>query len=69
MAYEDYCLRMESLQHYIRQENTGCAKELAEQLGISQRTLFHDLEVLRAKGIEIQYDKHKRTYHFVKKNR
>ena len=63
MAYENYCRKMESLKYKIKQENTGTAKELAEKLGISRRTLFNYLEKLRDEGSVIKFDKNRRSYY------
>ncbi|GHT21775.1 hypothetical protein FACS189430_02420 [Bacteroidia bacterium] len=64
MAYEDYCLKLESLKKYIGQEKTGSAKKLAEKLGVTRRTVFNYLEFLRIQGMKIRYSKEKDTYYF-----
>ncbi|MDR2909946.1 MAG: HTH domain-containing protein [Bacteroidales bacterium] len=66
MAYEDYFMKIESLQCYIRTGHTGSAYELAKKLNVSRRTLFNYLEILRDKGSEIKFCKIQKTYYFVK---
>jgi len=67
MAYEEYCRKMESLQHYIKRECTGNANEFAEKIGVSRRTLFNYLETLRIDGEEIEYCRFRKTYFFISK--
>ena len=64
MAYEEYCRKMQSLQHYIKMECTGCSDEFADKLGVSRRTLFNYLETLRLDGIEIKFCRYRKTYYF-----
>ena len=64
MAYEEYCRRMERLQHYIKRECTGDADELAEKLGVSRRTLFNYLETLRIDRMAIKFSRYRKTYYY-----
>jgi predicted DNA-binding transcriptional regulator YafY len=45
------------LDHLIRSESTGCAHELAEKLGVSQRTVYSYLRQLRELGAPIKWQK------------
>ena len=64
MAYDEYCRRMESLQHYIKRECTGNVDEFAGKLGVSRRTLFNYLEELRDKGNVIKFCHYRKTYYY-----
>ena len=64
MAYDDYCNKMRSLKYYIERENTGSADELADKLGVSRRTVFYYLDILRDEGYTIQYSRYRKTYYY-----
>ena len=64
MAYEDYRRRMERLQEYIRRECTGDVDELSGKLGVSRRTLFYYIEILRDTGLVIKFSRSRNTYYY-----
>ena len=64
MAYSEYCRKMERMQHCIKLEHTGCADELADKLGISRRTFFNYLEILRDEGKVIKFSRNRKTYYY-----
>ena len=64
MSYNSYRIRMERLQDLIKRECTGNIDELSHKLGISRRTLLHDISTLRDDGLLIKYSKHRETYYY-----
>lgn len=63
---KSYLVTLDSL---LQQESTGTANELAKKLGVSERTLQNQLQQLREMGIEIVYDKYRKTYKYAQKGR
>lgn len=59
--------KLEYLKYLIEKKNTGCAKELATKLGISRRTLFNYLDVIKDQGNNIKYCRYRKTYYFENK--
>ena len=45
---------------------TGNSHDLAKRLGVSRSTVFEILETMRIMGAEIEYNKHRRSYFYVK---
>ena len=64
MAYKDYRRRIERLQEYIKRECTGDVEELSDKLGVSRRTLFYYIEILRDTGLVIKFDRYRNTYYY-----
>lgn len=56
--------RLERLHLCLKAEQTGTAKEIAQLLGISQRTLRYDLGILKDWGAELCYDRKRKTYRY-----
>ncbi len=63
-SYEKFLEKQESMKRLIRQENTGPASELAQKLGISRRTLFNYLRLLKNGDCQIKYCRCRKTYYF-----
>ena len=64
MAYEDYRIKMDELRSYIKRERTGDVDTFAKKLGISRRTLFNYLGVLRDEGLTVKFCRIRKTYHY-----
>jgi predicted DNA-binding transcriptional regulator YafY len=62
MSYFEFIDRMKRLDSFIRSEITGTAEELSTKLGVCRRTVFEYLDILKSKGAEIEFRKHKRSY-------
>lgn len=56
--------RLERLHHLIRRKATGRPEELAEKLGVSRRTVFKLLEVLKELGAPVEYCGHRQSYYY-----
>lgn len=50
--------------HTLLQSNGGSTKWLAEELGVSRRTIFRDLSLIRDSGLAIKYDKERSCHYF-----
>ncbi|MEQ1745360.1 MAG: hypothetical protein ABMA02_08040 [Saprospiraceae bacterium] len=55
--------RIERLDQLIRQRRTGPARQIAEQLGIRERTFFELLECMRDMGADIRWCSQRRSYY------
>ena len=64
MSYGDYRDRIERLKNLINRECTGSPEMLANTLGVSRRTLFKDLDMLRDDGLKITYNRYRETYFY-----
>ena len=64
MTYDEFRRRIENMQAQIKREGTGDPNEFANELGISRRTLFYDLERLRDEGAIIKFSRSRKTYYF-----
>lgn len=56
--------RIERVDQMIRMRATGPPEKLAEQLGISRRTLFNILDFMKNQGAEIGYSQEKKSYYY-----
>ena len=68
MSFEEQTLRIETLIWLINCNNTGTAQVLAKRLGVSRRTIFHDLDFLKGKGYTITYSHTADSYLFDEKH-
>lgn len=67
MSFEEQTARLERLICLINYSYTGKAEKIARKLGVSRRTIFNDLEFLKAKGYAIVYSHIARSYVLEKK--
>lgn len=56
--------RLEKLDRLIRNKQTGSPEQLAEQLGISERSLFRYLSVMKARGAAIFFSRNIKSYYY-----
>ncbi|HKR03115.1 MAG TPA: DNA-binding protein [Bacteroidia bacterium] len=66
MSYFEFIDRVKRTDYYIRSEATGNAVEFATKLGVSRRSVFDYLNVIKAKGAEICFDKRRKTFYYKK---
>lgn len=66
MSYTDFLTKLDSLQYLIENENTGTAEELAKKMKLSRRSLFYYFDVLKDRGFNIKFCRHRKTYFFDK---
>lgn len=60
----DQILLIERIDGLIRRKQTGNAQELAERLGISERTVFRLIRRLRDMGLPVKYSLSRQTYFY-----
>jgi predicted DNA-binding transcriptional regulator YafY len=58
----DQMLLLERIDGLIRRKQTGTPKELADKLGIAERTLFRMISQMRDLGYPIRYSQRRHTY-------
>lgn len=61
-----YLKRIEQIDQLIRLKATGRPEQLAEKVGIKERTIYEYIQMMRAMGAEIAYCRHAQTYYYLK---
>ncbi|GAB4334053.1 MAG: hypothetical protein OHK0038_10670 [Flammeovirgaceae bacterium] len=61
---EDLQANLTNLDFLIRQKSTGDLEELAQKLGVSQRSVSSYLEIMRDYEADIKWDRYRRTYYY-----
>ena len=59
-----YIRRLQKLHLHIKGGNTGSPKVLANQFGISERSLYCLLDILRDMNAKIYYSRKRKTYYY-----
>lgn len=59
--YLDLLLRLDQ---FIRQKRTGSPSEFARKMGISERSLYEYLRVLKDLGAPIKFSRQDRSYYY-----
>ena len=67
MSIEQQAVRIERLIRLINYSDTGSAVQLAKKMGVSRRTIFNDLELMKGKGYQIVFCRLVNSYLFEKK--
>ncbi len=62
----DFVSRIDDM---IYRKATGTPAELAEKLGVSERSLYRFIRKMKCLNLPIAYDKHKRTYYYTQAGR
>lgn len=65
MKFIEQIERIKKLNKLIDNECTGCPNELANKLGIKRSTLYEAIEYLKSIGLEISYNRKRRTFYYV----
>jgi len=58
--------RLQRLLDLLRKEFKGDALRIARKIGVSRRTVMHDLRVLRSWGYEIQWSAHRHAFEIIR---
>jgi predicted DNA-binding transcriptional regulator YafY len=66
MSNANSIYRLEYLADLIRRKATGSPRELAEKVGVSERTIYDLINTLKELEGPISYDADRRTYYFRK---
>ena len=59
--------KLEQLDQILRQNKTGPAPKIADKMGVCERTVHNLLDILRAFGAKISYNKHRESYSYKNK--
>ncbi len=59
---QTFLQRLKDIDQYIQLEVTGSPAELGEKIGVSERTVYDYLRLMRQYGARIKYFKERRTY-------
>jgi predicted DNA-binding transcriptional regulator YafY len=59
-----YFNRLEQLDSLIRRKGTGTPAALSKRLGVSKRTIFGYIDLLRSLGAPISYSKSRESYYY-----
>ena len=59
-----YLDRIQVIDRLIQIKGTGTPRQLAGRLGISERTLYETLSMMKEKGAPIQYCKTRQSYYY-----
>ena len=62
MSLLDKLQLLERIHGYIARKGTGSPSTFARKIGISERSLYRILAELKGNGIDIQYDRDRKTY-------
>jgi predicted DNA-binding transcriptional regulator YafY len=54
------------LDQFIRQKGTGSPPEFAQKMGVSERSLYEYLKVLKDLGAPIRFSRQERSYYYEK---
>ena len=57
---------IKTFNHLINEGRTGKPNSFAKELGISERSLYRIINSYKLQGIEIKYNKRKKTYYIAK---
>ena len=68
MKFFDRIEKLQRMDDLIRHKATGPPSSFARKLRISERTLYNYLEVFRAAGCTLHYNKFKETYEYLAEN-
>lgn len=61
---EKYFERLRTIDHLIRTKRTGTPERLAVRLGISERSLYDFLTLMKGLGAPIKYSKERESYFY-----
>jgi predicted DNA-binding transcriptional regulator YafY len=69
MAIKPYCMksllhRLVRLDHLIQYKSTGNPTSLAQKIGISERSLYDYLRILKDMGAPVRFSRGRRTYYY-----
>ena len=67
MNLDKYLFRIQKLHKLIDNKNTGTPEELSRHLGISRRSVYIYMSLIKDKGGKIAYNKTNCTYYYTER--
>lgn len=64
-----YFSHLKTIDRLTRIKGTGTPKQLSQKLGISERTLFRLIDIMRSLGAPIAYSKMRSSYYYKEEGR
>lgn len=64
-----YFTRLSQLDSLIRVKGTGSPRHLSEKLGVSERTVFDYIDILKSLGAPISFCRERGTYYYTQNGR
>jgi predicted DNA-binding transcriptional regulator YafY len=61
---KQYLNLLQQLDQFIRRKKTGSPPEFARKMGISERSLYESLKVLKELGAPIRFSRHEHSYYY-----
>ena len=61
---DDIIKRLQRIDQLIREENTGQPALLAKTIGVSERTIYEDLKLMKKIGAPIEFCSDTQSYHY-----
>jgi predicted DNA-binding transcriptional regulator YafY len=59
-----YFDRLNAIDHLIRIRGTGSPRELAGRIGLSERSLYEFIDLMKTMGAPIRYCKYRQSYYY-----
>lgn len=63
---KDIIERLHRIDHLIRIKGTGTPNELADKIGLSERSIYEYIKLLKERGAPIIYSRSRRSYVYLK---
>jgi len=64
LAMKSLLRRLIRLDHLIHHKSTGTPADCAQKIGISERSLYDYLKILREMGAPVRFSRGRRTYYY-----
>ncbi|MFT3823007.1 MAG: HTH domain-containing protein [Chitinophagaceae bacterium] len=61
---QEFLLRLQRIDHLIRIKNTGTPAQLAKRLGVSERTVYEYLNLMKDFGAPIKFNNYRQSYYY-----
>jgi predicted DNA-binding transcriptional regulator YafY len=62
---QEMLTRIKRLDQLIKIKGTGSPAQLASKVGVSERTVFEYLKLMKSQGAPIQYDRGRKSYSYL----
>ncbi len=62
MRFIEYAQKMETIKYLVQHKRTGTPAELAQKLGLSERTILRMIQQLKESGFPVHYNRFRFSY-------